>query len=42
MIVVYNILWIYPFMLLLVSKQPLDAREGECRSETLLCIMMNE
>ena len=42
MIAVYNILWIYPFMLLLVPKQLLDTREGECGNETLLCIMMNE
>jgi hypothetical protein len=42
MIAVYNILWMYySFKLIPVYKQP-DSFEGECRNETLLCIMMNE
>ena len=41
MIVMYNILWVYSFKLTPVYKQH-DNLEGECRNETLLCIMMIE
>src|SRR6266852_6318750 len=40
-VAMHNILWLYPFTFLPFSIPVLDARGGECRNGTSLCITMN-